>query len=536
MLSREAISNDLIAGLTVTLVGLPQCLAYAMMSGLPPAYGLSTAAVAGFVAALAGKSSGVITGPTNTTGLLILAALTPHLGPEGLLEPSGLPFLASLALLAGALRLVGAQLGAAALVRFIPESVLTGFTAGAGLLIAIMQLDEALGLSGVRGSNLWSQGGAIWGTQSSVSAMAIGVTALTMLLMAIGRRMFPRWPVPLMVIVVAAIVAPALRALGSLPIVADRAQVPSGWPQGALPSLDPQVYLDFLAPALAIVLLGTMELTVSARRDGAQPDLKREMMAQGWANIAGAFGSAFPASASLTRSALLQLGNAKTRLAAASAALFVIPILLFGGGLVGQIPQASLAGVLFLTAYKMINVGRMRRIWNTSPSARVLLLGTFLATITLPFVWAIVLGVGTALLIELSAIGHARLTLLSLRGESIAPYDANQSCERVVVEVSGPLFYAAAYGLGPRLLAMIPEGCELVILDLSHAIHPRFAAVEALEFLQFKLRDRDQRLGVAGIEPRFNAALQRLGVELISSAYDPAPGAAVKACLQKMES
>jgi SulP family sulfate permease len=86
-----------LAGLTVALVGLPQCLAYALLSGLPPAYGLSTAAAAGLVAALFGRSAQVVTGPTNTTGLLILAALTPYLAPNGLLDAGGLPVLATLA-------------------------------------------------------------------------------------------------------------------------------------------------------------------------------------------------------------------------------------------------------------------------------------------------------------------------------------------------------------------------------------------------------------------------------------------------------
>ena len=89
-MSDSRLNTDLLAGVTVALVGLPQCLAYALMSGLPPAYGLATAAVAGFVAALIGRSAQVVTGPTNTTGLLILGALLPYLGPNGLLRANAL--------------------------------------------------------------------------------------------------------------------------------------------------------------------------------------------------------------------------------------------------------------------------------------------------------------------------------------------------------------------------------------------------------------------------------------------------------------
>ena len=154
---RASLRVDLVAALTVTLVGLPQCLAYALMAGLPPAYGLSTAAVAGLVAALVGKSPHVVTGPTNTTGLLILAAMTPFLGPSGLVEADGLAALATLTLMVGLVRLALGLLGGDKLLRYLPESVLAGFTAGAGVLIGVMQLDEALGMTPFRGGGLWSQ-------------------------------------------------------------------------------------------------------------------------------------------------------------------------------------------------------------------------------------------------------------------------------------------------------------------------------------------------------------------------------------------
>ncbi|HKQ19488.1 MAG TPA: SulP family inorganic anion transporter, partial [Candidatus Eisenbacteria bacterium] len=136
--SRRLVLNDVAAGLTVALVGLPQCLAYALMSGLPPAYGLSTAAVAGLVAALVGRSAQVVTGPTNTTGLLILSALLPYLDLNGVLRPDAIRVLATLTLLAGAIRIIMALAGGAHLIRLIPESVLTGFTAVVAFLIGFM--------------------------------------------------------------------------------------------------------------------------------------------------------------------------------------------------------------------------------------------------------------------------------------------------------------------------------------------------------------------------------------------------------------
>ncbi|MCA9717367.1 MAG: SulP family inorganic anion transporter, partial [Myxococcales bacterium] len=390
---------DVASGLTVALVGLPQCLAYAMMSGVPPAYGLVTAAVAGFVAPLVGRSPHIITGPTNTTGLLILAAMTPWLGANGLVGASGLGVLATLTLLAGLVRVLATYVRADKLLRFFPESVLAGFTAGAGTLIGVNQLDEAIGLAPLGGGNLYDELSGIVGAFVSghhPAWLAVGVSVATAAAIFLGKRLRPRWPVALASVVVATVVAfvMGLDASAGLPVVSDRAVVPSGWPPMALPVLSLDVVRQLALPAAAIALLGTLELTVSVKASGEATDMQREIRAQGVANVAGAFAGAFPASASLTRSALLRLGGASTRRAALIAALTVVPILFFGADFVSAIPQASLAGVLLVTATGMIVRTPLQRLWNTAPEPRLLLVTTFLATLVLPLEWAILGGAG----------------------------------------------------------------------------------------------------------------------------------------------
>ena len=354
----------------MALVGLPQCLAYATMSGLPPAYGLATAVVPGVAAAIAGRSRYVITGPTNTTGLLVLAAILPFLGPNGLIEPAGLGWLATLTLLCGVVRIVFALAGGAVFVRFIPESVLAGFTIGVGILIGVMQLDEALGLPPVSAAGLWDEYravAALLAAGSRPSFAAAGVTALCIAVVALGRRLGRRIPSALLVVAGAALMAWLLRldTSSGLPLVGDRTAVPGGWPPGALPDLRLESIASLLLPAAAIALLGTLELLVSVRADESRPTMRREIVAQGVANLAGGFASAFPASASLTRSALLRFAHPHSRVGAALAALLTLPILLFGSRLISYIPQAALAGVLFITAASMVwhpSVGRMWRV------------------------------------------------------------------------------------------------------------------------------------------------------------------------------
>lgn len=522
---------DILAGLTVALVGLPQCLAYALMSGLPPAYGLSTAAVAGFVAALIGRSAQVVTGPTNTTGLLILTALLPFLGANGLLRPDGLRVLATLTMLAGAIRVVLALVGGAHLIRLIPESVLIGFTAGVAILIGVMQLDEALGLPPARATSLLSEIGAIVPHLHQVQWPAVAVAISTAVIVAMGRRWGPRIPLPLFAVVAATAMAMLFRLDGSvgLPLVSDRGSMAGGWPPLALPDPDLSVLQTLFIPASAIVLLGTLELAVTARAGGARPDMRREILAQGWANVAGAFTGAFPASASLGRSALLRLGGARTRLAAASAALISGVILVAGGSLTGWIPQSSLAGVLIVIAARMIDWRGIRRLWNASNETRLLLVETLAATLLLPLQWAILLGTGTALIIHIANTSAPRLRILR-------PLAAGDARDVIVIEVSGNLHYAAVAPFVEEVETLIPPAARVVIFDLAHAHEIRFAALRALEQLDAEMKHDGGELWLAGVDEDTAELLKRSGSTLRWMPEGARPGESVEQCLAKVSS
>ncbi|MBW2731922.1 MAG: SulP family inorganic anion transporter [Deltaproteobacteria bacterium] len=529
---------DLLAGLTVAFVGMPQCLAYAMMAGLPPAYGLVTAAVPAFVAALLGRSAQIVTGPTNTTGLLILGALAPLLAHHGLIGPSGLAAVALLTLMAGLFRLAFVLLGGATIVRFLPEPVLVGFTAGAGLLIAVMQLDEALGLPGVAGAGLW---GEILGVQKHLQSghapawPALLLTTFTVGATLAGKRYLPRMPMALMVLVGATLLAWAagLNASTGLALVADRSTLPDSWPPFALPSLDLELIRRFLFPALGISLLGTLELLVTARARGEQPDMRREITAQGVANLVGCVVGAFPASASLTRSVLLRLSGARSRLAAASAALWVLPVLLLIPHALGFIPLASLAGILLATALGMVDLQRIRRMWHASRETRVLVTSTFLSTLVLPLEWAIITGTGLAMLWYLSGTLHPRLTIY-IAGEAgtLEALEEHVEPALVVVEISGNVHFAASVGLAGEINTLIPKSARRVVVDMSHAHQARFGCLEALESLHTRLEGEGRELRLAGVSKSFCTFVEKARSNLHITPATEQPGASVQQALR----
>ena len=529
---------DLQSGLTVALVGLPQCLAYAMMAGVPPAYGLVTAAVPGAVATITGRAPNVSTGPTNTTGLLILAAMGPWLGQDGLITASGLPVLAALTLLAGLIRLAATLVGGHRLMRFFPLSVLGGFTAGAGALIMFNQLDEALGLPAVAGGNVVDEITSLGHMIASgvfPAWPAVAVTAATVVAIVVGRRLRPRWPVALVMVGLAAGLAYALGwdASVGLPVVADRAVVPQGWPEVALPELRLETLRQLGLPAAAIALLGTLELTVTVRAADAHADLKQEIRGQGWANLVGAFTGAFPASASLTRSAMLRLGGAKTRRAALLSAITILPLIFVGADVVNAIPLASLAGVLLVTAARMANRARIRRLWGAGHETRTLLLVTFIGTLILPLEWAILGGAALAVAIHLHNTSEPRIRVYGLADGRPAPLDQEDSL--VVVEVSGDLHYAAVPAFVAEVRQLIPPGARRVIIDLDHAHEVRFLAVRSLESLAEELTARGASLVLAGIDPGTARVIRGTRSALPYELEEWSPGASVRRCAERLD-
>lgn len=519
---------DVLAGATVALVAVPQCLAYSSMAGLPPAYGLATAIVPALVAALAGRSPTVVTGPTNTTSLLILGVVLPFLGPRGL-APEALQWVATLTLLCGVLRIVVAYGGGAVLIRFLPESVLAGFIVGAGILIGLMQMDEALGLPAVSAAGAWAELrglAAAWAMSPGPSPLAIGVAVVSAAAVAIGQRVSPRLPVALAVVAGGALMAwiLGLDASRGLPLVSDRAVVPSGWPPGAMPSFDLNVIGQLLLPAAAIVLLGTLELIVTIRAEDPRADLRREIAAQGLANVAGAFASAFPASASLTRSVLLRMGRPSSRAAAAMAALLILPVLLFGSGMIAHIPQASLSGVLFVIATAMVRQPALGRMWNASGVSRLLLVTTLVSTLVLPLAWAVFVGAGLGLVIHLVRTSTPRVRALSFKEDRLVPVEEGPDQSVVVLEISGAVHYAAAEPLIDQLQQQLPSAARLVIVDLSHAHEFRFTGLRALEWWAADLTRRGIEVRLAGVTPEVRDLLQGAESHLAYTMWDPEPG------------
>lgn len=506
-------SQDLNAGLVVALVGIPQCLAYAMLSGLPPMYGLVTAAIPGLVAAMLGRSAFVTVGPTNTTALVILTSLSQWANQPELL----LTAMATLSALAGLSRLAIVAFKAERVFDFVPEAVMLGFATGAALIIALMQVDEFLGtpLAGVR--NVVDASVRLFKlSPSNISLASVALGLVALLSVMLGRRYRPRWPVPLGVLLLSIVLVwldvgglgKVWITLGSSTVVDDH------WPELAahLPSW--AMVQSLVVPGFAVAFIGSLELIVTLRNRREQQHLRGELRSQGIANLVGSAVGGFPASTSLTRSVLLEVGGAQTRWAPFVAGAVLLPIIFLGAELIRAIPQPVIAGLLIATAISMLKPASIRSMLGAGGETRTLFLVTTVATLLLSFHEAILLGAGLGTALFLVQASQPRLRYLPVSASGWLGAEAQAGSTRYVVQISGNLYFAAARQLPERLEAALPPGARRLTLDLHNAHHSRVTAINSLQRFVEMARARGIEIDICGHTPGLKRLAGVLGVAL----------------------
>ncbi len=371
----QVLRTDLLAGLAVGLLLVPQSLAYAQLAGLSPIAGLYCALLPVVVGALAGWCPQLHTGPVAMTAILVAATLAPF-AQAGTTEYASLAGV--LALLVGVVRIALGLLRAADLTRLISHPVLTGFTAAAAIIIAATQIPTLLGApASSADSPLLRSLQAI--PHPHGASMAMGAGCIAALLV------FRRWPrLPGALIVISA--ATAISWVGGY----DGATVgalPAGLPAIGLPSLDPTVMAQLLPGAILVALIGFAEVLSVTRTCSAQTrqpiNLNRELIGQGAASLAASVSAAFPPSGSLSRSAIALAAGARTAMASIVSAGVVAIVLLGGTGLLAPMPLAALAALVLVAVLPLIDLRSLLRAWRAQRHDGLTGFATLLMTLAL---------------------------------------------------------------------------------------------------------------------------------------------------------
>jgi SulP family sulfate permease len=490
----SSLRPDLLAGLTVAVILLPQAIAYALIAELPPQTGLYAAIVAAIVGALWGSSNHLQTGPTNAISLLILATLvtvaTP--GTAEFLVIAGL-----VAVLVGVIQLVLGLARLGVLVNFVSHSVIVGFSAGAGVLIAVKQLRHLLGLDfSSHGLVETVQGVLIHLPETHIATMILGVG--TMLVIVLLRLLNPKLPGPLIAMVVAA-------AAVGLAGLDEQGVVVIGELPRSLPPLTDFYLLNMqrigeLAPgAVAIAAVGLVEAMSIARSISGQSnqrlDSNQEFVGQGLANIATGLFSGYPCSGSFTRSAVNFDGGARTRLASVFSGIFVLIAMLAFAPLAAYVPRAALSGVLILTAYSMIDKKEIARIWRGARTDAVIMVITFLATLFLHLEFAVLGGIllSFAFYIVRTSVPRVSSVLPDDRFRHLVHQPQKPPCPQMaILDVLGDLYFGAVSHVEKAIdqhLAANPHQRTL-LLRMYSVQQCDFSGIHALESVVRSVRQR----------------------------------------------
>jgi SulP family sulfate permease len=450
----DSLRADALAGFVSAIVVIPQGVAFATLAGMPPEYGLYLAMVPAVVAALWGSSWHAVSGPTTAVSLFVFATLTPLAAPG---SPEYVGLALTLSFMAGLLMLVLGLARLGALVNFLSHTVVVGFTAGAGLLIAATQLRNFFGVELPRGHSFVHTIWAFAQHAAEGKPLVVSVALFTLLVGLAVRRWFKRVPYMIVALVAGSLLAYVLDLMlgpgrTGLALVG---KVPSPLPPLSLPQLSLENMRHLLGIAVSVTLLGLGEAISIGRaialRSGQRIDANQEFIGQGLANLAASFFSGYPSSASLNRSGLNYEAGARTPLAAALSAPILIAVLFAVAPLIAFIPLAVMAAILMLVGWGLIDFAAIRTILRIRRPETLVLGVTFVATLTMSLEIAILVGVFVSLVAYLYRTSHPTL-------RSLVPDP--QHAERKMIETDGRL----------------PECPQLKILRIEGSLY--FGAVE----------------------------------------------------------
>ena len=447
MVNRDTLRADFLAGLTGAVIVLPQGVAFAMIAGLPPIYGLYSAMVPPVVAALFGSSRHLISGPTTAISIVVFATVSQFAEPG---SPEYIQLALTLTFLAGAYQL-GLGLGKmGALVNFVSHSVVVGFTAGAALLIATSQLKHFFGVSIPAGESFLHTWLDLFGQLDNLNPYATLIATLSLTVGIIFMVYRPRWPGLLIAMVVGSGLAAVFGAEAhQIKLVGE---LPRDLPPLSLPDFSFTSIKQLGSGALAVALLGLVEAVSIARsvalKSGQHINGNQEFIGQGVANIAGSFFSSYASSGSFTRSGINYTAGARTPMAAIFAAIILAAVLLLVAPLAAYLPIPAMAGILLLVAWRLIDFHHIHNIVQVSRSETLILASTFLATLFVELEFAIYVGVMLSLIMYLMRTSRPRITSLvpdnSEDRRVMIPATGQQECPQLkIIQIDGSLFFGA---------------------------------------------------------------------------------------------
>jgi SulP family sulfate permease len=515
--TRSQIANNVLAGVVVGVVALPLAMAFAIASGARPEQGLYTAIVAALLTSIFGGTRVQISGPTGAF-IAVLSIITAQHGIAGLQIAT---------LMAGVILVVFGFARLGAVIKYIPNPVIVGFTAGIAVIIFVGQWKDFFGLApaaaGLRfHEKLWALLQA-WRTITPATA-GLGVLALAIL--TVGARFLRRIPAPLVALVVVTLVQAVFQFKGVATIGSAFGGIPRTLPTLSIPSLDLARVLSLVGPAFTIALLGAIESLLSAvvadGMTGTRHDSNQELIGQGIANIVAPLFGGFAATGAIARTATNIRNGATSPLAGIVHSGFLILVILLLAPLASAIPLSCLSAVLFVVAWNMSELPHVVRIVRGAPKVDVgILLLTFFLTVFVDLVVAVNVGVILAALFFMRRMADAVVIehqiLAGPAGSTAAAVGDIHAGARnatggvIIYSIDGPLFFGAAEKL-ERTLEHIQRPATTLILRMGNVPFVDATGIFAIEQIITDFRRHGATVLLVEVRPNVRYKLERGGV------------------------
>ncbi|GAA5029809.1 SulP family inorganic anion transporter [Microbacterium fluvii] len=492
---------DLLAGVTVGIVALPLALGFGVSAGLSAEAGLVTAIVAGLVAAVFGGSNVQVSGPTGAMVVVLMPIVATH----------GAAAVAAISVLAGVVVVAAGMLRLGRAVSFIPWPVIEGFTLGIATIIFFQQV-PLLASPHTAAAGEHSSNAVVAAVQALVAAdpgylpWSLAAAGLVAVCMVLAPRLRPGLPGSLigiaLVTVIALVVATPLATIGALP---------ASLPAPALPDIDLTTLGALVGPALTVAALAAIESLLSARVAGAMADTgtfypDRELVGQGLASIGSGLFGGMPATGAIARTAVNVRSGGRTRLAAITHAVVLLLVVLVAARPVGFIPLAALAGVLMVTAVRMVHRATVRSILRSTRADAVAFVVTALVTVSFDLIVAVAIGVVFAGVFALRSLSKAT----TVHREPL-PGDAEPGDERIaLLRFDGPLFFTAADRVFDEVTAT--NGVSVVILRMSQLELVDATGARVLGDIVTWLERRGVTVLIKGVQPGHEELFRTVGV------------------------
>ncbi|MDR3602336.1 MAG: SulP family inorganic anion transporter [Desulfosporosinus sp.] len=512
---KEYISKDLIAGLTVAVVAIPQSMAYALIAGVNPVYGLYTAIVSTIIASIFGSSKHLVAGPTNAIALLVAGSMRNYMGLDNAYQ---LLFL--MTFIVGALQILFGVIKLGKVINFVSHTVIVGFSAGAGVLIALGQLNTIMSIPIKNSAQMPTTLKFYYVIThlSQTNLYALGLGLMTIAIILICKRINKNLPgaligivIPIIFIIIFALEQKGVKLTGN---------IPSSLPPFKMVQFSMGSIREVFSGAIAISIIGLVEaISISktiASTSRQKINANQEFIAQGLANVGASFFQCFPGSGSFTRSAINYHNGAVTRLAGILSGVVVALVLVFFAPFAKYIPSPCLAGVLILTGYGLMDKKEIKKVLKVGKlkSDSIAMCVTFFATILMPDLdYAIYTGIALSIVLYLRDTNRVPVKLF-IPSQGKDSQIIEQEIEFVkgkvdvlIIQLEGNLYFGSAYDLEEKLDSLVNKA-KVFILRMKYVSTIDLTSLDALKIFFRTVREAGGILIVSGVRSDLSSMLK----------------------------